>query len=132
MGFPKKWNLRSKSIGLLRFSKNRQLATKTVQNSIFLGRDPHIIDHLYIMVPYMSFYGFFKKNLIFTQNPLLLAYGFSKNHRFTSNTDRNSVFSSRGPHFLYRLYIMVPYISFYGFKKKSNLRSKSISVSVRF
>jgi hypothetical protein len=39
-------------------SENRQFAAKTDRNSIFLGRDPHIPDRLYIVVSYMSFYWF--------------------------------------------------------------------------
>jgi hypothetical protein len=31
---------------------------KTDRNSLFLSCDPHIVDRLYITVPYMSFYGF--------------------------------------------------------------------------
>jgi hypothetical protein len=45
-----------------RFSENRQFMAKTVQNSVFLGRDPHITDGLYITVPYMCFYGFSKNS----------------------------------------------------------------------
>jgi hypothetical protein len=34
------------------------LGAKTDQNSVFLDRDPHIVDRLYITVSYMSFYEF--------------------------------------------------------------------------
>jgi hypothetical protein len=44
------------------FSKNRQFGAKTVQNSVFLGRDPHIADRLYITAPYMSFDQFWKNS----------------------------------------------------------------------
>jgi hypothetical protein len=40
------------------FTVNRQFAAKTDRNSVFLGRDPHILDRLYIMVLYLSFHGF--------------------------------------------------------------------------
>jgi hypothetical protein len=40
------------------FSENHQLGAKSNRNSVFLGRDPHIVDRLYIMVLYMSFYEF--------------------------------------------------------------------------
>jgi hypothetical protein len=40
------------------FNKNHQIAVKHDQNSVFPGRDPHILDRLYIMVLVMSFYGF--------------------------------------------------------------------------
>jgi hypothetical protein len=42
------------------FTKNHQFAAKTNLNSVFLGRDPHIADQLYITVSYMTFYGFWK------------------------------------------------------------------------
>jgi hypothetical protein len=41
------------------FTENRQLAAKTDQNSVFPGCDHHILDRLYLMVSYMSFYRFF-------------------------------------------------------------------------
>jgi hypothetical protein len=31
------------------------------RNSVFLDRDPYILDWLYLMIPYMSFYDFSKK-----------------------------------------------------------------------
>jgi hypothetical protein len=37
----------------------------------------------------------FKKILVFPQNPLVLAYGFSENHQFVVKTDRMSVFLDR-------------------------------------
>jgi hypothetical protein len=42
-------------------TENSQFATKTDWSSAFLGRDPHILVQLYIMVPYKSFDEFFKK-----------------------------------------------------------------------
>jgi hypothetical protein len=39
-------------------SENGQFGAKIDRNSVFLGRDPHIADQLYIMVLYMNFYGF--------------------------------------------------------------------------
>jgi hypothetical protein len=48
------------------FTKNPQFATKTDRNSVFLVRDPHTPDRLYLMVSYMCFYKFFKIQ-IFTQ-----------------------------------------------------------------
>jgi hypothetical protein len=98
------------------FSENRQFATKTDQNSIFLGRDPHIADWLYIVVPHISFDEFLK-NKIFAQNSYVLAYGFTKNPQFTAKTDRNSVFLSHDPHIADWLYIVILYMSFYRFKK---------------
>jgi hypothetical protein len=40
------------------FSENHYFAIKTDRNSVFYGRDPYILDWLYIMVPYMTFYMF--------------------------------------------------------------------------
>jgi hypothetical protein len=40
------------------FTENRQFGAKTDRNSIFLGRDPHMVDRLSKTVPYMNFYGF--------------------------------------------------------------------------
>jgi hypothetical protein len=54
------------------FSENGQFAAKTIWNSVFLSRDPHILDRLYVMVLYMSF----QKFQIFAQNTKVLAYGF--------------------------------------------------------
>jgi hypothetical protein len=45
-------------------SENRQLTAKTDQNSVFLGRDPYILDRLYITVTYMDFYEFFKNHFL--------------------------------------------------------------------
>jgi hypothetical protein len=52
---------------------------------------------------------------IIAQSPKLLAYGFTVNRQLPAKTDRNSVFHSRDPHIPDWLYIMVPYMSFYGF-----------------
>jgi hypothetical protein len=51
------------------FIKNRKFGAKTDQNYVFLGPIPHIVDHLSKTILYMSFYGFWKKIEIFTQNP---------------------------------------------------------------
>jgi hypothetical protein len=40
------------------FTENSQFTAQTDQNSVFLGRDSHILDRYYLMVPYMRFYGF--------------------------------------------------------------------------
>jgi hypothetical protein len=60
------------------FSENQQFAAKTDRNSIFLSRDPHISDRLYIMVLYMSF-SEFSKILNFCSESKVLAYGFGEN-----------------------------------------------------
>jgi hypothetical protein len=51
------------------FTENHQLGAKIDRNSVFLCRDPHITDRLYITVSYMSFYGF-KKNPTFGHDPV--------------------------------------------------------------
>jgi hypothetical protein len=43
------------------FTEKHQFSAKIGQNSVFVHCDPHILDHLYLMVAYISFYGFFKK-----------------------------------------------------------------------
>jgi hypothetical protein len=43
------------------FSENYKFTEKTDRNSVFIGREPHILDRLHIMVTYISFYGFLKK-----------------------------------------------------------------------
>jgi hypothetical protein len=98
------------------FTENCQFGEKTDRNSVFLNRDPHIVDQLYITVSYMSFMSF-EKNQIFAQNSLVLAYSFTENHQLGAKIDRNSVFLCRDPHITDRLYITVSYMSFYGFKK---------------
>jgi hypothetical protein len=60
------------------FSENRQFAAKTDRNSIFLSRDPHISDRLYIMVLYMSF-SEFSKISNFCSESKVLAYSFGEN-----------------------------------------------------
>jgi hypothetical protein len=44
----------------------------------------------------------FKKNQIFAQNALVLAYGFTEDHQSAAKTGRNSVFLCHGPHILDR------------------------------
>jgi hypothetical protein len=56
-----------------------------------------------------------KKNQIYAQNPLVLAYGFSKNSQFVAKINRSFIFIGRDPHILNRLYIIVLYMSFYVF-----------------
>jgi hypothetical protein len=51
---------------------------------------------------------------------------------FVTKTDRNSVSPGCHRHIIDRQYIMAPYMSFYGFKKKSNFHAKPIRVRLRF
>jgi hypothetical protein len=87
---------------------------KTDRNSIYLGRGPYIPDRLYIMVMYLSFYRFLK-NLKFGLKFKGVSLRYYRKHWFVPKTDRNSVFLGRDPYIPDRLYIMVLYISFYGF-----------------
>jgi hypothetical protein len=41
------------------FTGKRWFVAITDRNSVFLGHDPHILDRLYIMVMYISFYEFY-------------------------------------------------------------------------
>jgi hypothetical protein len=51
----------SKYVGVtLDFTEITTLGAKTYWNSVFFGRDPHILDWLYIAGPYMSFFKFWK------------------------------------------------------------------------
>jgi hypothetical protein len=51
---------------------------------------------------YEFLHVFFKKNQIFTQNLLVLAYSFIKNRQFVAKIDQNSVFLGHDPHILDR------------------------------
>jgi hypothetical protein len=62
----------------------------------------------------------------------VLAYGFTENQQFATKTERNLVLLGRDPHIPNWYYIMVPYMSFYGFSKFSNFRSKSVGVGLLF
>jgi hypothetical protein len=125
-GFWKNSNFRSKSIGV-----SLWFLRKTNQNSVFLSRCPHIVDCLYITVPYMNFYRFWKSSNFHSKSKGV-SLRFTENRQFRAKTDRNSVFLGRCPHIVNRLYIMVPYMSFYRFWTNSNFRSKSVGVSLRF
>jgi hypothetical protein len=58
---------------------------------------------------------FWIKIQILDQNPKVLALCFTKKRQFSAKTDRKFIFLSRGPLILDHLYIMVMYVSFYGF-----------------
>jgi hypothetical protein len=101
------------------------------QNSVFLGRDPYIVNHLYITVSYMIFYGFLKK-LNFRSKSIDVSLRFTKNRQFWAKTEQNSVFLGHDTHIADKLYITVSYMIFYGFSKNSNFRSKSIGNAYDF
>jgi len=96
------------------FTEKGNFVAKTDWDSVFLGRDTHIPDWLYITVLYISFYRF-KKIQILAQNPKVLAFGFTEKRKFVAKTFWNSVFLGHDPNIPDRLYIMLLYISFYGF-----------------
>jgi hypothetical protein len=52
------------------------------------------------------------------QNPNVLAFGFTKKHEFAVKIDWNSVFLGHKLHIPDQLYIVIPYVSFMGFKKQ--------------
>jgi hypothetical protein len=51
---------------------------KTHRNSVFLSHESYILDWLYIMVLYISFYVFIFLNKL-DQNPKVLSFGLLKN-----------------------------------------------------
>jgi hypothetical protein len=65
---------------------------------------------------YINFMSF-KIFQISSQKPKVFAFDFTKKHQFLTKTDLNFVFLDSDAHIPDRLYIMVMYISFYGFKK---------------
>jgi hypothetical protein len=67
------------------------------------------------MVLYISFYRYNFFFQILAEKSNVLAFGFIKKRKFKAKTDRDSVFLGRDPQILDRLYLMVMYISFYGF-----------------
>jgi hypothetical protein len=93
-----------------RFTENRQFVANTDRNYIFLSRDPHISDQLYIMVPYMSCYNFLK-NSNFRSKSIGVSLRFYQ---------KSPVCDNNWP----KLCILdwVPYQSFYGFSKSPGLR----------
>jgi hypothetical protein len=95
---------------------------KIDRNSVFLYRDPHIPDRLYIRFLYTSFFWIFK---IFKFS-LKIHRCFTENRKFGAKTDRNFVFLGRGLHISNWLYIMVLHMSFYKFWKNSYFCSKFI------
>jgi hypothetical protein len=59
MAFQKIQNFDQKSIGVSLWLYQKSLVLdKTDQNSVLLGRDPYIVDRLYIRISYIIFNGF--------------------------------------------------------------------------
>jgi hypothetical protein len=96
------------------FTEKWQFTVETDPNSVFLDRKAQILDWLHIMVLYLNFYGVLK-NQILDQNSKVLSFGFTAKRQFAAKTGQNSIFLGYKSQILDRLYIMVTYISFYGF-----------------
>jgi hypothetical protein len=86
------------------------------------------VDRLYITVPYMNFYGFWKTQ-IFNQNPYVLAYGFSENCLFGA---LNLLISWSWPPYAGSVIHNCHINELLRVLKNSNFCSKSIGVSLRF
>jgi hypothetical protein len=69
------------------------------RNSVFLGREAHILRQLHIMVQYVNFYGFLK-NQILAQNQYVLSFGFHEKRLLVAKTNQNFIFLG------YEIYIL--------------------------
>jgi hypothetical protein len=59
MGFEKTQIFNENPFGLANdYTENCQFGAKTDRNSVFLDRDIHITNRLFVTAPYMNFYGF--------------------------------------------------------------------------
>jgi hypothetical protein len=103
---------------------------KTNQNFVFLDRDPHIPYQLYITVPYMSFYGFWKIWNILSKC-VGVTLDFTEITTLGAKTYRNIIFLGRDLHIPHWLYIAGPYMSLFTFWK-IDFFSKSIDVILQF
>jgi hypothetical protein len=113
------------------FTVNRQFVAKTDRKFVFLGRDAHILDLLYITVPHMCFYEF-QKNSKFCSKSISVSLRFYCKLTVCGKTKPKSVFHGCDTHILDRLHIMVPYMCFDRFLKILIFCSKSKRVSLRF
>jgi hypothetical protein len=109
------------------FIKKHQFAIKTNRNSLFLGRETHILDQLYIIVLYISFYEF--KKIKFWHKIRRCWLRFYQKRQFVIKTDWNSLILGHKAHVRNQVYIIFMYISFYEFWKFSNFGLKSKGVS---
>jgi hypothetical protein len=73
------------------FIEKRQLAAQTNRNSVFLGREAHILNWLYIIVLYKIFTGF-QIFEILTQNPMMLAFDFTEKQQFRQKLTKTLYF----------------------------------------
>jgi hypothetical protein len=73
-----KFSLKIRSCYPTVLQKIASLRQKLTETHYFLFVAPHIVDRLYIMVPYMSFYGFWK-NSNFRSNSIVVSLLFYRN-----------------------------------------------------
>jgi hypothetical protein len=90
-------------------SKITTLGWKLTETPYFLVVT-HIRDWLYITVPYMRYYGCWKKSNFRSKFIGVLSYGFTEKHKFGAKTDPNSIFQGHKTNILDQLYITVPHM----------------------
>jgi hypothetical protein len=78
------------------FIKKRQFVVNTDQNSVFLRREAHIPNLLYIKVIYVSFMGFLKIQSL-DQNLKMLTFGFTENTSLCQKHTKTSYFFAVRP-----------------------------------
>jgi hypothetical protein len=87
-------------------TKKHLFTMNTSQKSVFHPRETHILSLLYILVLYKKISGF-EKCRVSTQNPKVLAFGFTEKHMFMMKIGQKSVFHRCETHILARLDITV-------------------------
>jgi uncharacterized membrane protein YwaF len=91
------------------------LGAKTDRNYIFISHDPHIGSVIHNGPLYK--FSQVLKNIKFPLKSIDFTYNFTEYRQFGAKTDRNSIFISHDPDIVDLLYIIAPYMIFYGFKK---------------
>jgi hypothetical protein len=64
------------------FTEKHQFEVETERNSVFLGREAHILVRLYLMVMYIIL-----RNQILAQNAKVLSFSFMEKRQFLLKTD---------------------------------------------
>jgi hypothetical protein len=64
------------------FTEKHQFEAETERNSVFLGREAHILVQLYLMVMYIIL-----RNQILAQNAKVLSFSFMEKRQFLVKTD---------------------------------------------
>jgi hypothetical protein len=113
------------------FTQNRQFWAKTEQNSVFLGRDTHIVDRLYITVSYIIFYVIWK-NSNFCSKSMSVSLRFYQKSPVCGKNWRKLCISRSWPTYCGSVIHNGPVYEFLWVLKKLNFRSKSIGVSLLF